>query len=86
MRGGGRLGRRPGGGARRGELPPPDWPRDGKTIVEEGYSTRLIGKEAVRLLRNRDKNKPTFLYVTFNAPHTPLQAPQEFIDRLSAFG
>ncbi len=79
QRGGG-LRRRP-GGSQQGETPPPDWQRDGKTLVEEGYSTQLIGKEAVRLLRQRDKKKPTFLYVTFNAPHTPLQAPQEFIDR-----
>ena len=79
QRGGG-LRRRP-GGSQQGEAPPPDWQRDGKTLVEEGYSTKLIGKEAVRLLRQRDKKKPTFLYVTFNAPHTPLQAPQEFIDR-----
>ncbi|MCH2365411.1 MAG: arylsulfatase, partial [Planctomycetes bacterium] len=79
QRGGG-LRRRP-GGSQQGETPPPDWQRDGKTLVEEGYSTKLIGKEAIRLLRQRDKKKPTFLYVTFNAPHTPLQAPQEFIDR-----
>ena len=79
QRGGG-LRRRP-GGSQQGETPPPDWQRDGKTLVEEGYSTQLIGKEAIRLLRKRDKKKPTFLYVTFNAPHTPLQAPQEFIDR-----
>jgi len=79
QRGGG-LRRRP-GGTQQGETPPPDWQRDGKTLVEEGYSTQLIGKEAIRLLRKRDKKKPTFLYVTFNAPHTPLQAPQEFIDR-----
>ncbi|MEE3199389.1 MAG: sulfatase-like hydrolase/transferase, partial [Planctomycetota bacterium] len=78
QRGGGSR-RRPGG--TQGETPPPDWQRNGKTLVEEGYSTQLIGKEAIRLLRERDKKKPTFLYVTFNAPHTPLQAPQEFIDR-----
>jgi arylsulfatase A-like enzyme len=29
------------------------------------------------------QNHPTFLYVTFNAPHSPLQAPQKFIDRYS---
>ena len=79
QRGGG-LRRRPGGN-QQGETPPPDWQRNGKTLVEEGYSTQLIGKEAIRLLRERDKKKPVFLYVTFNAPHTPLQAPQEFIDR-----
>lgn len=65
------------------KMPPPDWQRNGKTLIEEGYSTQLIGKEAVRLLQERNKNHPTFLYVTFNAPHSPLQAPQKFIDRYS---
>ena len=26
-------------------------------------------------------DKPFYLYLTFNAPHTPYQAPQEYIDR-----
>ncbi|MEC9092523.1 MAG: arylsulfatase [Planctomycetota bacterium] len=81
QRGGG-LRRRP-GGSQPENTPAPDWQRNGKTLIEEGYSTQLIGKEAVRLLQKRNKNQPTFLYVTFNAPHTPLQAPQEFIDRYS---
>ncbi|MEZ5403039.1 MAG: sulfatase-like hydrolase/transferase [Bryobacteraceae bacterium] len=58
-----------------------DWHRDGKTLEEPGYSTELIGAEAVRRIRQRDKKKPLFLYVPFNAPHSPLQAPQALIDR-----
>ncbi len=27
------------------------------------------------------RNKPFYLYLTFNAPHTPYQAPKEYIDR-----
>lgn len=53
-----------------------DWQRDGKTVFEEGYSTRLLAEEAIRLIRSRDKDAPMFLYVTFNAPHSPLQAPE----------
>lgn len=53
-----------------------DWQRNGQTIIEEGYSTHLIADEAIRVMQDRDKNKPMFLYVTFNAPHTPLQAPE----------
>jgi arylsulfatase A-like enzyme len=53
-----------------------DWQRDGKTVFEEGYSTHLIAAEAVRLIKERDKDAPIFLYVTFNAPHSPLQAPE----------
>ncbi|MBK7930915.1 MAG: arylsulfatase [Bryobacterales bacterium] len=54
-----------------------DWHRDGKALREEGYSTDLIAAEAERLIRGRDKSKPMMLYVPFNAPHTPLQAPKE---------
>lgn len=54
-----------------------DWHRDGKALKEEGYTTDLIASEAERLIRGRDKSKPMFLYVPFNAPHSPLQAPEE---------
>ncbi len=53
-----------------------DWHRDGKALHEEGYSTNLIGAEAVRLIKAHDPAKPLFLYVPFNAPHTPLQAAE----------
>ena len=56
-----------------------DWQRNGETVMEEGYTTHLEADEAVRLIENRDPNKPMFLYVAFNAPHTPLQAPAETI-------
>ena len=58
-----------------------DWQRNGKSVREEGYTTELIANEAVRLLHGRDKSKPTLLYVAFNAPHLPLQAPQSYIDK-----
>jgi arylsulfatase A-like enzyme len=56
-----------------------DWQRNGKTVIEEGYSTHLITQEAVRLIKARDKDAPIFLYVTFNAPHSPLQAPENSV-------
>jgi len=58
-----------------------DWNRDGKSLVEEGYSTDLIAAEASNRIRQRDKAKPLFLYVPFNAPHSPLQAPKNLIDK-----
>ncbi len=58
-----------------------DWHRDGEVLREEGYSTDLIADEAVRMIEERDTEKPMFLYVAFNAPHTPLQAPDEWIER-----
>lgn len=58
-----------------------DWQRDGETLREEGYSTDLIAQEAVRLIERRDPGRPLFLYVPFNAPHSPLQAPPELVER-----
>jgi len=57
-----------------------DWHRNGKPLREAGYSTELLGAEAVRRIKDRSKDKPLFLYVPFNAPHSPLQAPKELIE------
>jgi arylsulfatase A-like enzyme len=58
-----------------------DWYRDNKPLREKGYTTQLIGNEAVRLIEKHDTSAPLYLYLAFNAPHTPYQAPQEYIDR-----
>jgi len=63
-----------------------DWHRNGRPVVEEGYSTYLIADEAEELLRAYDKSRPFFLYVPFNAPHGPRQAPQEFIEKYQQAG
>ena len=57
-----------------------DWQRNGKTLREEGYSTHLIADEAVRLIQARDLERPMLLYVSFNAPHLPNEAPPEAIE------
>jgi arylsulfatase A-like enzyme len=58
-----------------------DWQRNGKSVKEEGYTTFLLAAEAERWIQKRDKQRPFFLYMPFNAPHTPLQAPQNLIDK-----
>ena len=58
-----------------------DWSRNGKSVREDGYSTFLLGQEAERFIKQRDRAKPFFLYVPFNSPHSPLQAPPEYLDR-----
>ncbi len=58
-----------------------DWQRNGRTLREEGYATDLITDEAVRLLRERDPERPTFLLVAYGAPHGPQAAPQQDVDR-----
>lgn len=56
-----------------------DWHRDDKVNRDEGYATVLLGNESVRLIEQQDAAKPLFLYVPFNAPHTPLQALPEHL-------
>jgi arylsulfatase A-like enzyme len=58
-----------------------DWYRNNKPLRQEGYSTTLIGNEAVKLINEHDPAVPLFLYLTFNAPHTPYQAPKKYLDQ-----
>jgi len=56
-----------------------DWQRNGKSVDEDGYATTLLAGEAVRWLAQRDRTRPFFLYMPFNAVHTPLSAPDEVL-------
>ena len=56
-----------------------DWHRNEVPVKEDGYATDLLGNEAVQLIGNHDFKTPLFLYVAFNAPHSPLQAKEEDI-------
>lgn len=58
-----------------------DWHRDDQANYDEGYTTDLIGSEASRTIKDHDKTTPLFLYVPFNAPHSPFQAPEEHLER-----
>ena len=58
-----------------------DWFRNNKPVHEKGYTTQLIGSDAVKYLNGQSPDKPFYLYLAFNAPHTPYQAPQDYIDR-----
>ncbi len=61
-----------------------DWQRNGVSVKEDGYTTELFAAEAVRWIHKRDPARPYFLYLPFNAPHTPLQAPQALIDKYAS--
>ena len=58
-----------------------DWFRNNKPVHEKGYTTQLIGNDAVKYINKQSAGKPFYLYLTFNAPHTPYAAPQDYIDR-----
>ena len=49
---------------------------DAKPVVLEGYSTFLIRDHALKFLAEMN-SKPFFLYVAFNAPHFPVQGPED---------
>ena len=61
---------------REGQL---DWHRGFLPNHDEGYSTDLIAAEAVRFINQHSGSGPFFLYVPFNAPHTPLQVPDKWL-------
>jgi len=57
-----------------------DWHRDDKALREEGYATNLIAREAARLITEHRADKPLFLYVAFNAVHSPYQVPDRYTE------
>ncbi len=60
-----------------------DWHRNGKVVHEEGYTTDLMADEAVRVIEAHPTDQPLFLYMPFNAPHTPLQVTDEYLMKYS---
>ncbi|ARN57357.1 arylsulfatase B [Sedimentisphaera salicampi] len=51
-----------------------DWHRNREACVDGGYSTDLLGREAVSFIDKYSDDSPFLLYVAFNAPHGPMQA------------
>lgn len=56
-----------------------DWYRNNRLVKEKGYSTTLLGNDAVKLIQAHNPATPLFLYLAFNAAHTPYQAPDEYL-------
>ncbi|HEY1379362.1 MAG TPA: sulfatase, partial [Gemmataceae bacterium] len=55
--------------------------RNREQVPEDEYLTDALGREACAFVE-RHKAEPFFLYLAFNAPHTPLQAPSKYLDRV----
>ena len=53
-----------------------------KQFAPSGYMTDYLGQQAVRAIE-ANKNRPFFMYLAFNAPHTPLQALKADYDALA---
>ena len=54
--------------------------RGTEPIDEPEYLTDAFTREAVAFI-DRHSTDPFFLYLTYNAVHTPMQAPQKYLDR-----
>ncbi|MEX6691184.1 sulfatase-like hydrolase/transferase [Danxiaibacter flavus] len=71
-------------------LDPAVWYREGNSeirrndsvVTEKRYLTFAFADEATNYIR-RQKDSTFFLYLAFNAPHTPFQAPKEIVSRFS---
>lgn len=50
-------------------------------ITVDGYYTDRITDKAVEFINKQSLGKPFFLYLAYNAPHYPLEAPQELVDK-----
>jgi arylsulfatase A-like enzyme len=58
-----------------------DFQRNGVSIDDDGYETFLLADEVSRYILERDKDRPFFVYMPFLAPHTPLDAPAELVEK-----
>lgn len=58
-----------------------DWHRNRDTIHEEGYSTDLLAADAAKFITESPQDSPYFLYVPFNAPHSPFQAKEKDLEK-----
>jgi arylsulfatase A-like enzyme len=56
--------------------------RDGKPEPLRSYLTDALSEEAEAFVK-RHRSEPFFLYLAYNAPHTPQQVPDEYLARVA---
>ena len=71
-------------GERERELRSQGFTRQGKKVEIDAYKTDVITDEAVRYIEaNRGADEPYFLVVAHHAPHVPLEATKNYLDRVA---
>ena len=58
--------------------------RNEEPFDEPGYMTDLLTREAIAYV-DRHQEEPFFLYLAYNAPHGPIQAPEEWVARTKGY-
>ncbi|MDE2800054.1 MAG: sulfatase-like hydrolase/transferase [Gemmatimonadota bacterium] len=57
--------------------------KDLEVIDPRGHATDLFTEWAIDVIRGHaHSSQPFFLYLAYNAPHTPIQPPEEWIERV----
>lgn len=57
--------------------------KDLEVIDPRGHATDLFTEWAIEVIRGHaHSSQPFFLYLAYNAPHTPIQPPEDWIDRV----
>ncbi len=61
--------------------------RGTKPEKTKGYLTNVLSDEAIRFIMKQDeKDRPFFCYLSYNAPHTPTQIPDKWFNLFKAKG
>lgn len=53
--------------------------KNGKMVKTKGYCSDVFTDEAIHFVEH-NKTNPFFLYLSYNAPHAPLQVPDKYYD------
>ena len=65
------------------ENKPPQYREDDKVVLfpEGKFSTDVYTDKMIGFIKNAEKDKPFFAYLTYTAPHWPLQVPDNYLDK-----
>ncbi len=55
-----------------------DWHLNDALLDTSGYSTHLLAQDAANVINSQPAGKPLFLYMPFNAVHSPYQVPDSY--------
>lgn len=58
---------------------------NGKPIKTQGYISDVLTEAAMNFIK-KNKNRPFFCYLPYNAPHSPWQVPDKYFDKYKARG
>ncbi|MHC4738466.1 MAG: arylsulfatase [Planctomycetota bacterium] len=59
--------------------------RNGTEFSSRGYITNVLTNAAIKFIE-KNKERPFFCYVPYNAPHSPFQVPDKYFDKYKGRG